>query len=100
MLFQVGDLKELVKRNFAGQAPRGGEQWPSHAEVPRSLPDGTDFRSFPPAGRPLSRGGIVLSMDPAIGEADGDVLIEEGPNRRGGAKPRRRRRGGDRRHQA
>jgi ribose/xylose/arabinose/galactoside ABC-type transport system permease subunit len=76
-LFQVGDLKELAKRNYkrtyrllvgsrAAEAP----------ELPELYPPGTDLQ-VTPTGRKLIRGGTVLSLDPAIGDlATGDVLIE------------------------
>ncbi len=77
ILFQVGDLKELVKRNFR-RARRIvlGSRVASGAEVPAFYPEGTDFRVVP-TDRKLISGGIVLSMDPAVGEfGAGDVLIE------------------------
>ena len=77
ILFQIGDLKELVKRNFrrvrrlvVGSSVRDA------VEVPEFYPEGTNF-SVSPTGRKVIRGGIVLSMDAAVGELDrGDVLIE------------------------
>jgi len=77
LLFQVGDLKEIVKRNFrrarrlvVGSRPVGP------AALPDLYPTGTDFRVVP-SGRTLIRGGIVLTLDPEIGDlASGDVLIE------------------------
>jgi cytosine/adenosine deaminase-related metal-dependent hydrolase/ribose/xylose/arabinose/galactoside ABC-type transport system permease subunit len=77
ILFQVGDIKELVKRNFR-RARRLvlGANVAQAAQVPQLYPPGTDF-SVVPSGRKLIKGGTVLSMDPAIGDvAEGDVLIE------------------------
>jgi cytosine/adenosine deaminase-related metal-dependent hydrolase/ribose/xylose/arabinose/galactoside ABC-type transport system permease subunit len=77
ILFQVGDLKELVKRNFR-RARRLvlGANVAAEAATPELYPPGTDF-SVVPTGRKLIRGGTVLSMDPAIGDVvEGDVLIE------------------------
>jgi cytosine/adenosine deaminase-related metal-dependent hydrolase/ribose/xylose/arabinose/galactoside ABC-type transport system permease subunit len=77
LLFQVGDLKELVKRNFrrARRLVVGSRAQPA-AQVPQFYPAGTDFR-VAPIGRKLIRGGIVLSLDPAVGDlTPGDVMIE------------------------
>ena len=75
ILFQSGDLKELVKRNY-----RRARRLVLGSNVARevAIPDlySTDVRVIP-AGRTLIRGGTVLTMDPALGEIpDGDVLIE------------------------
>jgi cytosine/adenosine deaminase-related metal-dependent hydrolase len=87
ILFQVGDIKELVKRNYR-RARRLflGSRPPKAAELPNPYPAGGDFRVVP-NGRKLIKGGIVLSLDPAMGDlAQGDVLIENdrilqvGPN--------------------
>ncbi|MDP9145392.1 MAG: amidohydrolase family protein, partial [Actinomycetota bacterium] len=77
ILFQVGDIKELVKRNYR-RARRLviGSRPPKTAEIPVVYPSGTDF-SVVPTGRMLIRGGIVLSLDPEVGDfADGDVLFD------------------------
>ncbi|HXJ63762.1 MAG TPA: amidohydrolase family protein, partial [Actinomycetota bacterium] len=77
VLFQLGDLKELAKRNYK-RARRMvvGSRPPKAAELPALYAPGTDFRVVP-TGRKLIRGGTVLSMDPAVGElAVGDVLID------------------------
>ncbi len=77
ILFQVGDIKELVKRNYR-RARRLviGSRPPKTAEIPVVYPAGTDF-SVVPTGRKLIRGGIVLSLDPEVGDfARGDVLID------------------------
>jgi 5-methylthioadenosine/S-adenosylhomocysteine deaminase len=77
VLFQVGDLKELVKRNFrkARRLALG-----SRVAVAADLPDfyaaGVDF-SVVPTERRLVKNGIVLSLDPQIGDVSGcDVLID------------------------
>ena len=78
ILFQVGDLKELVKRNFR-RARRLvlGSRVAAGAEIPEFYPGAPDF-AVPPSGRKLIKGGTILSMDPSIGElAVGDVLIED-----------------------
>jgi 5-methylthioadenosine/S-adenosylhomocysteine deaminase len=77
VLFQVGDLKELVKRNYKRARRLAiGSRPPKQTEVPALYAPGTDFR-VTPTGKKLLRGGAVLSMDPAIGEfAEADVLID------------------------
>ena len=77
ILFQVGDLKELVKRNFRRvRRIVQGSNVRQQATLPDFYPAGPDFEVVP-SGRKLIRGGIVLSMDATIGELDlGDVLIE------------------------
>ncbi|MGB8360039.1 MAG: amidohydrolase family protein [Acidimicrobiia bacterium] len=78
ILFQVGDLKELVKRNFR-RARRLvlGSRVALGAEIPDFYPGAPNF-AVPPTGRKLIKGGTILSMDPSIGElAVGDVLIED-----------------------
>ncbi len=77
ILFQIGDLKELAKRNFR-RARRLilGANTTERTEIPSVYPAGTDF-SVPPTARTLIRNGYVLSIDPHIGEVDGcDVLID------------------------
>ena len=77
VLFQLGDIKELVKRNYK-RARRlvVGSRPPKTAELPAFYPSGTDFR-VAPTGRTLIRGGTVLSLDPQIGDLTrGDVLVE------------------------
>jgi cytosine/adenosine deaminase-related metal-dependent hydrolase/ribose/xylose/arabinose/galactoside ABC-type transport system permease subunit len=77
ILFQVGDIKELVKRNYR-RARRivVGSRPPKQAELPALYPVGTDF-SVVATGRKLIKGGLVLSLDPAVGDfANGDVLID------------------------
>ena len=77
VLFQLGDIKELVKRNYK-RARRLviGSRPPKAAELPDLYPGKPDF-GVSPTGRTLIEGGTVLSMDPQIGElATGDVLIE------------------------
>jgi 5-methylthioadenosine/S-adenosylhomocysteine deaminase len=77
LLFQAGDIKELVKRNYK-RARRliVGSRPPKTAEMPNLYPAGPDFRVVP-TGRTLIRGGTVLSLDPNVGDfATADVLIE------------------------
>ncbi|HEY6634180.1 MAG TPA: amidohydrolase family protein, partial [Acidimicrobiia bacterium] len=77
VLFQLGDLKELVKRNFR-RARRLvlGSRVAEKAALPEFYPAGTDFR-VAPTDRKLIRGGTILSMDPAVGElAQGDILVD------------------------
>jgi cytosine/adenosine deaminase-related metal-dependent hydrolase len=77
IIFQLGDLKELVKRNYK-RARRLviGSRPPKDAEFPSVYLPGVDF-SVAPTNRKLIRGGTVLSMDPRIGNhAVADVLIE------------------------
>ena len=77
VLFQLGDIKELAKRNYK-RARRlvVGSRAPKAADLPAFYPSGTDFR-VAPTGRTLIRGGTVLSLDPTIGDLTrGDVLVE------------------------
>ena len=77
ILFQVGDIKELVKRNYR-RARRIvlGSRPPKRADLPALYPEGTNF-AVAPTGRKLIKGGIVISLDPAVGDfANGDVLID------------------------
>jgi 5-methylthioadenosine/S-adenosylhomocysteine deaminase len=77
VLFQLGDIKELVKRNYK-RARRLviGSRPPKTVDLPAFYPAGTDFR-VAPTGRTLISGGTVLSLDPKLGDFDtGDVLIE------------------------
>ncbi len=87
ILFQVGDLKELVKRNFR-RARRIvlGSRVQEAANLPEFYPAGTDFR-VAPTDRKLIRGGTILSMDPQVGDLpvgdvliDGSKILEIGPN--------------------
>ncbi|MGA7282494.1 MAG: hypothetical protein WBZ40_12020, partial [Acidimicrobiia bacterium] len=77
-LFQVGDIKELVKRNYRrGRRVVLGSRPPKVASLPAFYPEGTDF-SVIPSGRKLIKGGTVISLDPVVGDLDkGDVLIED-----------------------
>jgi 5-methylthioadenosine/S-adenosylhomocysteine deaminase len=77
VLFQVGDLKELVKQNFrkARRLALGGRVAES-ADIPNFYAEGIDF-SVAPTERRLITNGIVLSLDPQIGDVSGcDVLID------------------------
>jgi len=87
ILFQVGDIKELVKRNYRrGRRLVLGANVVAAAEIPELYPPGNDF-SVVPTGRKLIKGGTVLSMDPAVGDftagdvlIEGDTIVEVGPN--------------------
>jgi 5-methylthioadenosine/S-adenosylhomocysteine deaminase len=77
LLYQAGDLKELVKSNYK-RARRLviGSRPPKAAEIPQLYPSRADF-GVVPTDRRLIRGGTVLTVDPSIGDlAPGDVLIE------------------------
>lgn len=77
ILFQVGDIKELTKRNFR-RARRLvlGANVIKQAEIPDLYPAGTDF-SVVPTDRKIIKGGTVLSIDPNVGDfTEGDILIE------------------------
>ncbi|MGZ8567467.1 MAG: amidohydrolase family protein, partial [Actinomycetota bacterium] len=79
VLFQMGDIKELVKRNYkrARRLVIGGRPAPT-ADLPQFYRAGTDF-SVVPTDRKLIRGGTVLSLDAEVGDLGvGDVLIEGG----------------------
>jgi cytosine/adenosine deaminase-related metal-dependent hydrolase/ribose/xylose/arabinose/galactoside ABC-type transport system permease subunit len=77
ILFQFGDLKELVKRNYK-RARRLiiGSRPPKAASLPDFYPGRSDV-SVTPTTRTLIHGGTVLSLDPRLGDlVAGDVLIE------------------------
>jgi 5-methylthioadenosine/S-adenosylhomocysteine deaminase len=76
-LFQVGDIKELVKRNYKRVRRLAiGSRPPKAAEIPELYPSKPDF-SVVPTGRTLIKGGTVLSLDPDVGDfAAADVLVE------------------------
>jgi cytosine/adenosine deaminase-related metal-dependent hydrolase/ribose/xylose/arabinose/galactoside ABC-type transport system permease subunit len=77
ILFQVGDIKELVKRNYR-RARRTviGSRPPKAAVLPSFYPSGTDFAVLS-TERKLIQGGTILSLDRDVGEfTTGDVLIE------------------------
>ncbi|HEY6629357.1 MAG TPA: amidohydrolase family protein [Acidimicrobiia bacterium] len=91
ILFQVGDIKELVKRNYR-RARRivVGTRPPVAPELPVLYPVGTDFKVMP-VGRKLISGGIVLSLDSSVGDfsnadilIDGDRILAVGPNLQNG----------------
>ena len=91
ILFQFGDLKDLVKRNFR-KARRLvlGSNTVERADIPNVYPEGNDF-SVVPTERTLIKNGFVLSIDPQIGEVDGcDVLIDGDRIVAVGQRPRRR----------
>ncbi len=77
LLFQVGDIKELVKRNYKkARRLMEGSRPPKAVELPAFYPEDIDF-AVAPTDRKLIRGGTVLSMDPAVGDfSAADVLIE------------------------
>jgi cytosine/adenosine deaminase-related metal-dependent hydrolase/ribose/xylose/arabinose/galactoside ABC-type transport system permease subunit len=77
VLFQVGDLKELARRNFRKARRRAlGSRVAEVADLPNFYAQGVDF-SVVPTERRLIKNGIVLSLDPQIGEVSGgDVLID------------------------
>ena len=77
ILFQAGDLKELVKRNYKRARRLAiGSRPPTETELPDLYPSGIDF-AVVPTDRKLIRGGIVLSLDPAVGDfSTGDILVE------------------------
>ncbi|HYG72644.1 MAG TPA: hypothetical protein VEC15_10240, partial [Actinomycetota bacterium] len=77
VLFQLGDLKELVKRNYKRARRLAiGSRPPRVAVMPDLYPARPSFDT-PPTGRTLIRGGTVLSMDEKVGDlAGGDVLID------------------------
>ncbi|MGZ5305791.1 MAG: amidohydrolase family protein [Actinomycetota bacterium] len=79
VLFQAGDIKELVKRNYRRARRRViGSRPPESTEITDLYPAGPDFRVVP-TGRMLIRGGTVLSLDPNVGDfTTADVLIEHG----------------------
>jgi 5-methylthioadenosine/S-adenosylhomocysteine deaminase len=86
LLFQAGDMKELIKRNYKRARRLAiGSRPPKATELPQLYADGTDF-SVVPNARLVIRGGTVLSMDPAVGaheQADvmveGDTIVEIAP---------------------
>ena len=77
VLFQFGDMKELVKRNYKRvRRLMVGSRPPRAAEIPAVYVEGTDFRVVP-SGYTLIKGGRVLTMDPSLGDLRvGDVLID------------------------
>jgi 5-methylthioadenosine/S-adenosylhomocysteine deaminase len=86
IIYQLADIKELVKRNYK-RARRlvVGSRPPKVAEIPALYSSGTDFRVVP-TGRTLIRGGMVLSLDPAVGDfssadvlVEGDTILDVGP---------------------
>jgi 5-methylthioadenosine/S-adenosylhomocysteine deaminase len=79
VLFQIGDIKELVKRNYKrARRLMIGSRPPRSAVIPDLYPAGPDFRVVP-TGRTLIRGGTVLSLDPSVGDfTNADVLIDGG----------------------
>ncbi len=77
IIFQLGDLKELAKRNYK-RARRliVGSRVAEESRLPDLYLPGVDF-SVIPTDRKVIRGGTILSMDPTVGNlTTGDVLIE------------------------
>ncbi len=77
IIFQLGDLKELVKRNYK-RARRliVGSRVAEETKLPDLYLPGVDF-TVTPTDRKIIRGGTILSMDPNVGDLPvGDVLIE------------------------
>jgi 5-methylthioadenosine/S-adenosylhomocysteine deaminase len=79
VLFQLGDIKELVKRNYKrARRLMIGSRPPKATDLPAFYPAGTDFRVVS-TDRTLIRGGTVLSLDPNVGDfTNADVLIDGG----------------------
>ncbi|MFW6090369.1 MAG: amidohydrolase family protein [Actinomycetota bacterium] len=77
ILFQFGDIKELIRRNYRrARRVAIGRRPPQASTLPQVYPAGTDFR-VAPTGRTLIKGGTVLTLDPTIGDfAGADLLIE------------------------
>jgi cytosine/adenosine deaminase-related metal-dependent hydrolase/ribose/xylose/arabinose/galactoside ABC-type transport system permease subunit len=89
ILFQVGDLKELAKRNFR-RARRlvVGSRVGQAIEIPEFYPSGVDFM-VGPTNRKLITGGSVLTMDGGPPDftiadvlVDGDRIVAVGPHLR------------------
>lgn len=76
ILFQLGDLKELIKRNYKrAQRIVVGSRPPRTTEIPQLYPVATDF-SVAPSDRKVIKGGMVLSLDPRVGDGVADILVE------------------------
>jgi cytosine/adenosine deaminase-related metal-dependent hydrolase/ribose/xylose/arabinose/galactoside ABC-type transport system permease subunit len=90
ILFQFGDIKELVKRNYRrARRVALGSRPPKAAELPAFYPAGTDFRVVP-TDRVIIENGIVLSLDRAVGDfqqanvvIEGDKIVGVGPGLNG-----------------
>jgi cytosine/adenosine deaminase-related metal-dependent hydrolase len=74
LLFQVGDLKELVKRNYKrARRLMIGSRPAAVAHLPSFYPG----LQVVAGGRKLIRGGMVLTLDRRLGDlSPGDILIE------------------------
>jgi cytosine/adenosine deaminase-related metal-dependent hydrolase/ribose/xylose/arabinose/galactoside ABC-type transport system permease subunit len=87
IIFQLGDLKELTKRNYKRvRRLIVGSRPPQQAELPVVYAPGIDF-SVTPTHRTLIRGGTVLSLDASVGDhgvadvlIEGDKILEVRPN--------------------
>ena len=90
ILFQFGDIKELVKRNYRrARRVALGSRPPKAAELPDFYPAGTDFRVIP-TDRVVVENGIVLSLDRDVGDyqqanvvIEGDKIVGVGPGLNG-----------------
>ena len=90
ILFQFGDIKELVKRNYRrARRVMLGSRPPKAAELPAFYPAGTDFRVVP-TDRVIIENGIVLSLDRDVGDfqqanvvIEGDKIVGVGPGLNG-----------------
>ena len=90
ILFQVGDIKDLVTRNYR-RARRVvvGSRPPKAAEIPALYPGSVAFRVVP-TGRKIIEGGVVLSLDREVGDfekanvvIEGDRIVGVGPGLNG-----------------
>ena len=87
ILFQAGDLKELVKRTYKRVRRLAvGSRRAAGPSLPSVYPADVDF-SVAPTDATLLRGGVVLSMDPKIGDfpradvlVEGDRIVAVGPD--------------------
>lgn len=76
-LFQVGDIKELVKRNYKrARRLMIGSRAAKVTVTPEFYPGGPDLW-VAPTSRIVIRGGTVITMDPSLGDLAGaDVLVD------------------------
>ncbi len=86
VLFQAGDMKELIKRNYKrARRLMIGSRPPKAAALPDLYPSGPNF-AVAPTTKTIIRGGTVISIDSAIGTLpladvliDGDRIVEVRP---------------------
>jgi cytosine/adenosine deaminase-related metal-dependent hydrolase/ribose/xylose/arabinose/galactoside ABC-type transport system permease subunit len=90
VLFQVGDIKELVTRNYR-RARRVvlGSRPPKTPELPVLYPGEASFRVVP-TGRKIIENGMVMSLDRDVGDferanvvIEGDKIVAVGPGLNG-----------------